>query len=356
MLHGVLQHVQHEAAQQILVAAKRDVERPVRADRDAALGGQHVDGAAAVGDQFVEIQIHRAHGVAAGIRAREHEHVLDQTPEPPRLAADDPDRFAVLGLLAVFATQHHVGGRAHDGNRRPQLVRRVGHELPLRLQRRAHPRDEAVERRRELAEFVGPVHLAQILEAGRRDPSRAPRHVGDRAQADRREPEPAPGGQQQRNRDPDEHRLLHFPLLAKHVGHRTAGQQHERQRAERVPKPVYPPRAGRGLDGPDVRQRVAARQGLAQLEPVPARSQHRPALVENRQRAARRIHGAGRLDRGGQGSVLLVQLILHDIGERRQEPAELAIDAADADPPLLPQHGGAEQDQHDEQRQACTRS
>ena len=41
----------------------------------------------------------------------------------------------------------------------------------------------------------------------------------------------------------------------------------------------------------------------------------------------------------------------HDVRERRRERLELAVDAADADPPLLPQHVGAEQAQHDEQRE-----
>ena len=118
-----------------------------RADRDAALGREHVDRAPAVGDDFVEIQIHRPQRVAAGVGARQHQHVLDQTAQPPRLAADDRHRLAVLGLVAMIAAQHDVGGRPHHRHRRPQLVRGVGHELPLRLQRRAKPRDQPVERR-----------------------------------------------------------------------------------------------------------------------------------------------------------------------------------------------------------------
>ena len=74
-------------------------------DRDAALGGQHVDGAAAVGDDFVEIEIDRAQRIAAGVGARQHQHVLDEPAEPPRLTADDRQRLAVLRLVAMLAAR-----------------------------------------------------------------------------------------------------------------------------------------------------------------------------------------------------------------------------------------------------------
>ena len=85
--------------------------RAGRSNRDAALGREHVDGAPALGDHFVEIQIDRPQRIAAGIGAREHQHVLDETAEPPRLAADDRQRLAVLGFVAMLAAERHVGGR-----------------------------------------------------------------------------------------------------------------------------------------------------------------------------------------------------------------------------------------------------
>ena len=100
VLHGVLHHVQDQPAQQILVAVKRDVGRSVRADGDAARGGEHVDRAPAVGDDFVQIQIDRPQRIAAGVGAREDEHVVDQPPQPLRLIAGDGHRFAVFGFVA----------------------------------------------------------------------------------------------------------------------------------------------------------------------------------------------------------------------------------------------------------------
>ena len=99
VLHGVLQHVQHQLPQQVFVAAKRNL-RARRPDRigDAALGREHVDGAPALGDHLVEIEVDRPQRIAAGVGAREHQHVVDETAEPPRLAADNRQRLAVFRL------------------------------------------------------------------------------------------------------------------------------------------------------------------------------------------------------------------------------------------------------------------
>ena len=318
---------------------------------DASLGREHIDRATAVGDDLVEIQIHRAKRIAAGVGAREDQHVLDEAAQAPRLTADDRDRLAVLGLVAVIAAQHDVGRRAHDGDRRPQLVRGVGHELPLRLQGRAEARDEPVEGRGQLTELVGPLRLAEILETGQRNPGRAPRHVGDGPKADRRQPQAAAAREQQHDRDPDEHRLLRFALLAEHIRHGAGDEQDQRAGAERARTRVHAPGTGAGVDAPDAGLGVAARRRIAQLEAAPPRTEHTSARVENRERAPRRGHGRGRLGRGRHGVGVLLELVLDDIRQCGRERFELAVHATDANPALLPQHVGAEQAQHDEQRE-----
>ncbi len=122
MLHGVLQDVQHQLAQQILVSAKRDLRRARRVDRDAAPGRQDVHRAPAVGDELIEIQIDRPQRMTAGVRAREHEHVLDEPAQTLRLAANDGDRLTVFVFIAMIAAERHLRRRADDGDRRPQLV------------------------------------------------------------------------------------------------------------------------------------------------------------------------------------------------------------------------------------------
>ena len=99
------------------------------------------------------------------------------------------------------------------------------------------------------------------------------------------------------------------------------------------------------------RRSVAAAQRLVNIEPVPASRQHGAALVEDREPAAGCVDRAGRLGRGGGRVVLLVQLVLDDVLERGQQPGQLAVHATDADPLLLPQDGGGEYAQHDQQRE-----
>ena len=108
VLNGVLQDVQHQPAQQVLVARTGTSVAPVSANRHAPLVGQHVDGAPAFGDDLVEIQIDRPQRIAARIGAREDEHVVNQPAEPLRLAADDGERFAILRFVAMLAAERHV--------------------------------------------------------------------------------------------------------------------------------------------------------------------------------------------------------------------------------------------------------
>ena len=109
VLNGVLQHVQHEPAQQVLVAAYTE-HRSRRARRIVTPRSvaSTSDGAPAVGDDLVEIQVDRPQRIAAGVGAREHQHVVDEPAEPLRLAADDRQRLAVFGFVAMLAAERDV--------------------------------------------------------------------------------------------------------------------------------------------------------------------------------------------------------------------------------------------------------
>ena len=293
-----------------------------RSDRDAALGRQHVDRAAAFGDDLVEIEIHRPERIAAGVGARQHQHVLDEPAQPARLPADDRQRLAVLGLVAVIAAQRDVGGRAHDRHRRAQLVRRVGHELALRLQRRAQPRDQPVERVRQLAELVGPRRFVRDPRGpfGAIRAARCAMSVIGRRPIDASHRPPAAASSS----------TIGMPTsiasCTSRCSRRTsesglADDQDERDRAERAAAArAQPPAAAARLDGPDARRSVAAAQRLAQ-------HRARSSAQTTRCRAASRIASAaagrgdraGRLDRRGRRVVLLVQLVLDDVLERGQQ-------------------------------------
>ena len=78
----------------------------------------------------------------AGVGASEHQQILDDAPETLRLSLDARAARHVL-LRLSRPLQRHLGPAAHDGERRAQLVRRVGHEA-------AHMRDRPLHRGRRL--------------------------------------------------------------------------------------------------------------------------------------------------------------------------------------------------------------
>ena len=84
----------------------------------------------------------------------------------------------------MLAPQGDLRRRANDRHRRAQFVRGVGHELTLCVQRHAQPREQRVERARELSELVVSWRLAEIAGSGQRNARRAPCHLRHRAQAD----------------------------------------------------------------------------------------------------------------------------------------------------------------------------
>ena len=224
------------------------------------------------------------------------------------MIGDDRQRFAVVGFLPARAAQRDVGGRAHDRDRRPQLVGRVRHELALRLERRC-----------------------------------------DRAQADRGEPETAGCRAHQRDGNPDEHRFLHLVLFAPDVGERARGKQHERGGFEVCVLCVDTPRARRGRGVPDGATGWRRRREIVQLEAVPGCRERHTARVEHRHGPAGYRERLDDVFGRSRRRTLLLQLVANEVGQRRREAVELAIDAAHAEPALHPQDVGAEQAEHDDE-------
>ena len=124
--------------------AHRTSDRPGRRHRDAALRGQHVrPRAGTASTTSSRYKSTRAKRIAAGVGAREHQHVVDERAQPPRLRADHRERLAILGFVAMLAAERRRRRRVRMIDTGvAQLVRGVGHELPLRLQRRAEPRHQ----------------------------------------------------------------------------------------------------------------------------------------------------------------------------------------------------------------------
>ena len=85
---------------------------------------------------------------ALRLGAGQQEHGVDEPRQPRGLLRDDRERLPVV----VFgprrpSRERDLGGRANDGDRRAQLVGRIGHELPLRVQRRARRSSRALKAR-----------------------------------------------------------------------------------------------------------------------------------------------------------------------------------------------------------------
>ncbi|MNX93008.1 hypothetical protein D3C86_1251770 [compost metagenome] len=120
-------------------------------------------------EQLPEIQRGEFGGVRALVRAREHQQIVDQTREPvhlrdrragPALALRRPGRPKPLDQLQVAAD---------GGQRALELVRGVGDEAPLHLERGLEPVEEAIEGLGQLAELVAPgaAHGQAPVDVGR---------------------------------------------------------------------------------------------------------------------------------------------------------------------------------------------
>ena len=120
-------------------------------------------------DEQVEAQ--RLAGLRQLVATGELGQVADEVGELLQLHQDVVDQHgAVLGAQLVDAADH-LEVRPQAGQRRPQLVRRVEHQLALRAARRLEGFEQAVEGAAQPAELVG----AARGRGGARRPSSPPR-------------------------------------------------------------------------------------------------------------------------------------------------------------------------------------
>ena len=98
---GVIQQVDHQAAQQVLVAAKGNILAGAAFQLDGARRRQRLHGAAALGDQVVEIELLDAQLDVSGIGARQVEQIVHQAREAARFVQHDAERCLVFGGRAL---------------------------------------------------------------------------------------------------------------------------------------------------------------------------------------------------------------------------------------------------------------
>ena len=350
MLNGILEDVEHELTQEILVASERNFRTTSRPHGDTARRRDHLDRAPALRDDVVEIQIYATQRVTAGVSARKDEHIRDQAAQTLGFAADDGECLSILLRRSALAAQRDVGGRPNDGHRRPELMRCIRHELPLRAERRAQPCKEAIERTGELPDFVGPPLSGETFNARRREVGGLARHVGNRSQSDGRQPQSSGHRDQQDDRNADEHRFLHLALLAPHVVERTGDQERHDGAIERFWPDMDAPATGSCLH----RRRAGAalmQQLFWRREAAPGRREGNSTGIENRHRTPGDGHrGASLLGRRRRRHAFS-ELGANHIGEGGNCGIELTIDTPHPKAPLNPEHVGGAKAQHEHERQ-----
>src|SRR6185436_12988403 len=87
-------------------------------------------------------------------RRGKEKHRINEAGQACRLLLDDAQRFAVIVFGSLMARERDLSRRADDRHRRSKLVRRIGHELTLSVERRGQPIERRVERLRKAPEFV----------------------------------------------------------------------------------------------------------------------------------------------------------------------------------------------------------
>jgi len=151
---GVVHQDEREFAQAAVVRRHpgllgAHIQRPVRRRR-RELGA---------GLAHREVEAHDARGGRDRPRLGERQQFPQRHREAPGFAQDDLRGLARLGQVgAVEGTHHHARVPLDRGDRRLQLVGGVRHEALLLAGRRLGPREQAVERVGEQAQFVrGPL-------------------------------------------------------------------------------------------------------------------------------------------------------------------------------------------------------
>jgi hypothetical protein len=198
----ILQEIGHHLSQEAVVANEGHGRIAARLHIDGALAGEQAKRSSAFRDEVVEIQGLATERDSLRLGARQEKHGVDEPCQPRRLLRDDGQGFPVIVLGSRLTREHDLCGRADHRHRSSQFVRRVRHELPLRVKHRRQAIEETIERGSELAHFVVAV---RCLQARRRislgDRCRLQRHVRQGAQRLTTDDPPAKDSNAERHHD-----------------------------------------------------------------------------------------------------------------------------------------------------------
>ena len=194
-LARVVEQVRHGPVDPVGLAAD---DRRLQLDLEAQLAApaRALDG---VGDDLID-----AHVLAARLAARatsQLDDVADERRELVELLDDVPTQALLLLGRQTLGVAEDLDVRAQRGDRRAQLVARIGHQMALRLDRALERVEGRVEAAGQARELVAPGHrqaLGDVETAGERlGPGR---EAGDRRERRARDQR----AEQGRDRDADE--------------------------------------------------------------------------------------------------------------------------------------------------------
>ncbi len=151
---GVVEEIPHHLSQQRVVTGEANLLVSTGHDGDPPLLRKDTQCPSGFGEQVVQVQELGSKRDAMRLRAGQEKHGIDQARQTSRLLADDGQRLTVLLVRSDVLRQRHLSRGSYDRHGGSQLVRRVGHELPLEVQSSGKTVEEFVERCREIAEFI----------------------------------------------------------------------------------------------------------------------------------------------------------------------------------------------------------
>ena len=154
VLDGVRKEVRHQVGEPVAVADHRGVPRRSRFDRDPLLFGERLHDSQRVVHERREPDRRTLKRHVRAVRARQCEQVFDDAAHAICAARCAVSRQRRYSSGRTVARQRPLDLRGNRRQRRPQLVRGVGRESALVLDREMKPIERLVERERHLFELV----------------------------------------------------------------------------------------------------------------------------------------------------------------------------------------------------------
>jgi len=164
---GVIKEVEEHTAEESFVGSDGEIGFDVRVEGDVLRGGEGTGPNEDLGSKLVEISFAKVQRVLASVGAGQREEVLDDVRQALRFVAKDGQGFAVVGEGAIVASESDFGFTAKNGDRSAELMRSVGDEAALLLERSFEALKKFVKAEAKLAKLVATIFDGEaVVEIG----------------------------------------------------------------------------------------------------------------------------------------------------------------------------------------------